>query len=541
MDLTYWIMIFGWVFVLIWIPAIIYSNKNTHPKALFILFFAEMWERFSYYGMRALLTLYMVQVLFAELSQSAADTKALGIYGSYTAMVYLFPVIGGIVADKIYGFRKAIILGGVLMIFGHFSLALEGMFFEGNMMLFFLSLALIIVGNGLFKPNVSSFLGKFYTANDPRKDGGFTIFYMGVNIGAFLSILTCGYVGQTISWHYGFGLAGIGMFLGLLVFVMFGQNAFGNKGILPSTISNADDEEEGSESETSTTPTTLPQKIKTQQLLTTIATIAVVPVCAFMLGYSEAMTYILIFLSIGILGVLVAQSFAMESKVAGQRLLVVVVLFVFHAMFWALFEQAGGSITLFTERNVDRVVFGSEIPASIFQFFNSLFIILLAPVFSWMWGKMSKKGAEPSTPMKFVLGLSQLALGFAVLVLGAKFFADDGLMPVLFLVIMYFFHTTGELSISPVGLSMITKLSPAKAVGFVMGAWFLSMALANKMAGLIGELTASDDSDRKLSVMESLGVYTDTYLIWGVFVVAASAILLVLLVPQLKKWMHGIH
>jgi POT family proton-dependent oligopeptide transporter len=238
MDIGFWIMVIAWAFVLIWVPFIILSNRKLHPKALFILFFAEMWERFSYYGMRALLTLYMVQELFKELSQAEADEKALGIYGSYTAMVYLFPVVGGILADKVLGFRKAILFGGALMMAGHFALALEGMFFGGNMQLFFVSLSFIMVGNGFFKPNISSFLGNFYGLNDSRKDGAFTIFYMGVNIGALLSIVTCGYVGEQISWHYGFGLAGIGMLLGLLVFWLFGPASFGKKGINPSEKEN---------------------------------------------------------------------------------------------------------------------------------------------------------------------------------------------------------------------------------------------------------------------------------------------------------------
>lgn len=557
MDIALLIMVVSWVFVLIWVPFIIYSNRKLHPKALFILFFAEMWERFSYYGMRALLTLYMVQELFKELSQSEADSKALGIYGSYTAMVYLFPVVGGILADKVLGFRKAILFGGILMMAGHFALALEGMYFAGNMQLFFISLTFIIIGNGFFKPNISSFLGNFYGLNDSRKDGAFTIFYMGVNIGALLSIVTCGYVGEQISWHYGFGLAGIGMLLGLLVFWLFGPKTFGKKGINPSSEENfpeIDEEEdikrlnsspelrqnvldaEAAEFEPNTS-----SKLKRNQLYTFIGTILFIPICAQFLNLSDVVTWILIVLSVGILGVLGFMSAQQEGKAAGQRLWVIMVLFVFHAVFWALFEQAGGSITLFTARNVDRLVMGSEIPASIFQFFNSFFIITLAPVFSWMWIKMRSANREPSTPMKFVLGLSQLALGFVFIVLGAQFFSTEGMVPMVFLVLMYLFHTTGELSLSPVGLSMITKLSPKKTVGFVMGAWFLSISLANKMAGLIGELTASENVGEAATPIETLEVYSSTYLIWGVLVVGGAAMILWLLVPTLRKWMHGIH
>lgn len=556
MGIAFWIMVVAWAFVLVWVPFIIYSNKGLHPRALFVLFFAEMWERFSYYGMRALLTLYMVQELFSALSQSEADSRALGIYGSYTAMVYLFPVVGGVLADKVLGFRKAILFGGILMMLGHFALALEGMVFSGNLPLFFLSLAFIIVGNGFFKPNISSFLGDFYALNDSRKDGAFTIFYMGVNIGALLSIVTCGYVGQEISWHYGFGLAGIGMLLGLLVFWLYGPRALGKKGLDPAAIEefpevteeeslrllqgNSQDRQAAFAEEAKNWISKTTDKIKRNQFITYVVTLLFIPVCSLFLDFGDAVAGALIILSLSLLAYLLFIAFK-EDKVTGQRLFVVAVLFVFHAMFWALFEQAGGSITLFTERNVDRVVMGSEIPASIFQFFNALFIMTLAPVFSWMWIKLRKSGKEPSTPMKFVLGLSLLALGFAFIVLGSQVFANSGIVPMIFLVFMYLFHTMGELSLSPVGLSMITKLSPKRMVGFVMGFWFLSISLANKMAGMIGELTASEDLGDSPSALETLNVYSDTYLIWGVGVVGGAAIILLFLVPTLRKWMNGIH
>lgn len=551
-NIAFWIMVCAWIFVIIWVPFIIYSNRKLHPRALFILFFAEMWERFSYYGMRALLTLYMVKVLFAHLG-SGADTKALGIYGSYTAMVYLFPVVGGIIADRILGFRKAIMFGGILMMAGHFSLALEGMMFPGNMQLFYISLSFIIIGNGFFKPNISSFLGKFYGLNDSRKDAAFTIFYMGVNIGALLAIVTCGYVGEEISWHYGFGLAGIGMAAGVLVFWLLGPKTFGKKGLNPSAYDI--DEEiieeeqiallqgsaearqdvldlEAEKFEVYTSP-----KLKRNQFLTIIATLIFIPICAQFLDLSETVTAILLVLSIGILAVLFVMSLKQDETAKKERIWVVMVLFIFHAVFWALFEQAGGSITLFTERNVLR----HGIPASTFQFFNSFFIMILAPVFSYIWIKLNQAKKEPSTPMKFVLGLFFLAVGFAVIVIGSKYFAVDGMVSMVFLIAMYFFHTTGELCLSPVGLSMITKLSPAKAVGFVMGAWFLSISLANKMAGLIGQLTATENVDADIHPAASLAVYAHTYLIWGVGVVLGAALLLFLLVPLLRKWMHGIH
>ncbi|MFN3195512.1 MAG: peptide MFS transporter [Chlorobiota bacterium] len=559
MDLSLAILVIAWLFVLVWVPIIIYNNRKLHPKALFILFFAEMWERFSYYGMRALLILYMVKVLFAEMGSADADSTALGIYGSYTAMVYLFPVVGGIIADKILGFRKAIIFGGILMMAGHFALALEGMYFSGNMQLFFLSLAFIIIGNGFFKPNISSLLGNYYGANDSRKDGAFTIFYMGVNIGALLSTVTCGYVGEQIDWHYGFGLAGIGMMLGLIVFWFAGDKFLGKKGINPSAMEDfpeIDEQEDIAllsgpqeqrdlvrQKEADSFTKITDSKLKRNQIITYIATLAFIPISAQFLNLSDVLTWILIAMSIGVLGYLFVMAQNEDTIEKRQRLQVVIVLFLFHSMFWALFEQAGGSLTLFTARNIDRMIGNSEVPASIFQFLNAFFIMVLAPVFSIMWIKLRNKGKEPTTPMKFVLGLAQLALGFGVLVIGAKYFHSEGLVPVIFIVLTYLFHTTGELSLSPVGLSMITKLSPKKAVGFVMGAWFLSIALANKMAGLIGELTAVDHGGggETAPLLETLTTYSDTYLLWGVIVVGAAALILLAFVPTLKKWMHGIH
>ncbi|MFT6166979.1 MAG: POT family proton-dependent oligopeptide transporter [Vicingaceae bacterium] len=557
MDIALWIMIVAWIFVIVWVPIIIYSNRKLHPKALFILFFAELWERFSYYGMRVLLTLYMVKELFNELGQAEADTKALGIYGSYTAMVYLFPVVGGLLADKVLGFRKAILFGGILMMVGHFALALEGMFFGGNMTLFFLSLAFIIVGNGFFKPNISSFLGDFYGLNDSRKDGAFTIFYMGVNIGALLSIVTCGYIGQEISWDYGFGLAGIGMLVGLLVFWFYAPKILGKKGINPGRLEDFPEVDEvkaieilKSSKEVQLAALAEESKdfveikdpaLKKKQVLTMFLTVLFVPICSLFLNLSDIVTNLLIILSVGILAYILYIA-SKEEKIEGQRLWVVVILFIFHAMFWALFEQAGGSITLFTDRNVDRAVLGSEIPASIFQFFNAFFIMTLAPVFSWLWIKLRNSGKEPSTPMKFVLGLTLLAIGYGFIVLGSQFFATDGLVPIIFLVVMYLFHTMGELSLSPVGLSMITKLSPKRMVGFIMGVWFLSISLANKMAGKIGELTAGGESvGENATAIETLEVYSSTYLTWGLLVVGSAALVLLILVPTLRKWMHGIH
>ena len=526
MNGTQIILLVGWLFVLIWVPLVIYSNRKTHPMALFVLFGAEMWERFSYYGMRALLTLYMAKVLFIELGQGAADTQALSIYGSYTSMVYLFPVIGGMVADRIFGFRKAIIWGGIVMMAGHFTLALMGMAgLENNMTVFFLALAMIIAGNAFFKPNIASFLGDFYEQNDPRKDGAFTIFYMGVNIGSFLATLTCGYIGETINWHYGFGLAGIGMGLGLLMFWLLGPKVFGDKGLAPK----------------SEAPIKPLIKGLSNQNIVYLSTILFLPICASLLNLNQMMSSALLVISVIMIVYMIYTALRSDDHKIGKRLLVIVILFFFHVVFWALFEQAGGSLTLFTDRNVDRTIFGAELPASIFQSLNPLYIVILAPIFSVMWIRLRKAKLEPSTPMKFVLGLAQLGIGFLIVVIGAKWFSSDGMVPVVFIFLMYLLHTTGELFLSPVGLSMVTKLSPRNIVGFAMGFWYLSFALANKLAGEIGKMTTSQDLDSGAAPVDTLVAYTSTYQTWGVYVVLGTALVLFFLVPLLKKWMSGIH
>jgi POT family proton-dependent oligopeptide transporter len=486
--------------------------KSKHPNGLYILFFAELWERFSFYGMRALLTLYMSKELLY------ADEKAYGVYGAYGALVYATPVLGGIIADKILGHRKAITLGAAIMALGHFTMAINT---EGT---FYIALSLLIIGNGFFKPNISSLLGKLYEEGDPRRDGGFTIFYMGINIGALLAPIGCGAIGELYGWHYGFGLAGIGMVAGLLVF-RSGEKNFGRKGAPPH-------------------PEKLAKKIFagiSLECLIVAASISAVPLFVLLVNQNQAMSYLLSVLGVVILGslFLTAQS---SERVERERIFTILALTFFSVLFWSFFEQAGSSITLFTDRNVDRNLFGWEIPASLFQAVNPAFIILLAMAFSRMWVSLGKTGREPSTPLKFSLGIIQLGLGFGVFVLGARFAGEDGIVPMVFLLAGYFLQTTGELCLSPVGLSMVTKLAPGRIVGFVMGTWFLSSAFAHHIAGLIAKLTASTGmkGENALSASESLGNYAHVFGQIGIVAVVAGMLLL-LLVPLLRKWMHGVH
>jgi proton-dependent oligopeptide transporter, POT family len=521
MDFALGLLIFGWVFVLIWVPLVVYSQRKVHPKALFTLFFAELWERFSFYGMRALLILYMTKVLFDQMAQGEADARAYGIYGAYNALLYAAPLIGGLLADRLMGFRQAVITGGIMMAAGQFTLALTAGTMLGETV-FFLGLALLTVGNGFFKPNISSFLGTFYEKNDSRKDSAFTIFYMGINIGAFLAPLTCGYLGQRIDWSLGFLVAGLGMVLGVLVFWR-NMSKFEDKGNPPDPIDYKKPYFMG----------------LSKQWLIIIGSVLTVPVFSLLINAEVVTSYILVIGGLSIIGYLVYTSLTAEDKVDGQRMIVFIFLFFFHMVFWMLFEQAGGSLNIMTDRYVN--LHGME--ASQLQSLNPLYIILLAPVFSWVWARLGKAGREPRTPTKFLLGLLQMALGYFIIVWGIRSVigtADQGtLIPLIFLLGMYLFHTTGELSLSPVGLSVVTKLAPAKVVGFVMGAWFLSIAFAHKIAGELGKLIAEPGDSA--TAADSLKAFADVYMMWGVYVVLGAAVILLLLSPFLKKWMHGVH
>jgi POT family proton-dependent oligopeptide transporter len=524
MDFGLGLLIFGWIFVIIWVPLIITSQRKIHPKALFTLFFAELWERFSFYGMRAILILYMTQVLFEKIAQGEADARAYGIYGAYNALLYAAPLVGGILADRIMGFRKAIILGGIFMALGQFTLAYNAGF-VAHELVFFAGLGLLTVGNGFFKPNISSFLGTFYEQNDKRKDSAFTLFYMGINVGAFLAPLTCGYLAQAVDWSLGFFVAGIGMVVGLIVFwINKGRGVLEDKGLPPDPEAVSRPYVAG----------------LSKYALIVIGAVLTVPIFAFLIDAEEITDYILLVVGGAVILYLIYTSVTAEDKVNGQRMLVFIALFFFHMIFWALFEQAGGSLNILTERYVNK----HGIEASQFQSLNPLYIILLAPVFSWIWRKLSISGREPRTPIKFFMGLIQMAIGYFVIVLGVKAGIAAGAgantIPVFFLLFMYLFHTTGELSLSPVGLSVVTKLSVPKVVGFVMGAWFLSIAFAHKIAGNLGKLIATPTNGQQDGVSQ-LNAFMDVYLYWGVYVVLGAAVVLLLLSPILRKWMHGVH
>ncbi len=477
--------------------------KN-HPRGLVTVFMTEIWERFSYYGMRALLIMYMTKHLIF------ADEKAYGVYGAYTALVYATPLLGGYLADKVLGPRKAVLMGAFIMMLGHFTMAVESLFYP--------ALALLVVGNGLFKPNMGPILGRLYGENDPRRDGGFTIFYTAVNIGAWISPLVCGYVGEVYGWHYGFGLAGVGMAIGFVVFQR-NQKIFGDMGLAPAS---------------SLKPFFLGlNKIH----LTFIGALLIVPLFMLLLNQNAWMSSLL-----GIAGaivlVVVGYTAVKSGQVERDRLIVAMVLTIYSILFWSFFFQGGSSLTLFADRNIDRHLFGWTIKASMLESVNPMFIILLSGPFSAMWVKLSRIKKEPSTPMKFVWGTLLLGVGFGIFALG-KLFAVNGLIPFVFLIMGYLVYTMGELSISPVGLSMITKLSPDKIVGFMMGVWFLSAAFANHIAAFIAKFTSSG-AGAGADPVSSMSAYTSVYMDVFWISIGASMLMLLLLRP-LKKMMHGIH
>lgn len=462
MNPAYQLMLISWAAVAVWVAAVIFMNRKVHPKALFALFMVELWERFSYYGMRAILVLYMTSELIKG-GFAFDDATAYGIYGAYGALVYLTPILGGVFADRIMGFRTAIIWGALLMAAGQFTL------FADNQTTFFIGLALLVIGNGFFKPNISSMIGKFYPDGDPRRDGAFTIFYMGINIGAFLTPLTCGAIGEIEGWRYGFLTAGVGMMLGFGIFMWAqAKGWFESYGFAPQD-----------------------QKPMLQGLpnkwLPYLTTAVMVPLAWLLIKQNDVVDVGLAVLAILILGYLLFQSTRYEL-VQRQRIWVIVILLLFTTVFWTFFELAGSAMNLFTERNVNRNFLGTNIPTTFFQSVNPLFIMLFAPLFSWLWIKLANSGKEPSAPYKFALGLLLLGAGFLVLTLG-KGYAVAGLVPAMFLILLYLLHTLGELTLSPVGLSLVTKLSPASIVAFLMGIWFLSSSIAHQAGKHIAKLT----------------------------------------------------
>jgi len=479
-----------------------------HPKGLFVLFFAEMWERFSYYGMRALLIFYLTKHwLFS-------DSEAGVIYGAYTALVYITPVLGGYLADKYLGQRKAVLFGAVLLTFGHFMMGFEG---DGgqdaaSLNIFWGALAFIIVGSGFLKANISVIVGQLYPRTDTRRDPAYTIFYMGINLGAFLGSLLCGYIGETYGWSYGFGLAGFGMLLGLIVFIwgkplLLGRGEPTDPAKLASSVAG----------------------IKLEWLLYLVGLVAVL-VCWWMVQ-NQAIVGTLLGVFGGILVAYVLFTAVVKlSSEDRDRIFAAMFLIFVSIVFWALFEQAGSSLNLFTDRHVDR----AGVPASVFQSLNAAYIFLLAPFFAMAWTALGRKNKEPSAPFKFGLGVIQVGLGFLILVWGAQAAGLDNATPVIFIFLIYLLHTTGELCLSPVGLSAMNRLAPAHMASLIMGTWFFASATGNFAAGLIAAAAGAEGLEGETAGKEVvLGVYSTV----GWYAIGIGVAVLVVS-PLIKKLMH---
>lgn len=469
MHPAYQLMLIAWVAVAAWVAFVIFTNRHIHPRALFALFMVELWERFSYYGMRAILVLYMTSELI-DGGFAYDDAKAYGIYGAYGALVYLTPIIGGYFADKMMGFRKAILWGALLMAAGQFTLFLD------DQTTFFIGLALLVVGNGFFKPNISSMIGRFYPQGDPRRDGAFTIFYMGINIGAFLTPLTCGAIGEIEGWRWGFLTAGIGMLLGYFIFQWAKKGGwYEENGLEPEGAENV--------SLWGISGKALPY----------VATAVLIVLAWVLLKNDDVVDVMLAIVGGGIILYLLYAA-TKYDEVQKHRIWVIVILLLFTTVFWTFFELAGSALNLFTARNVDKSIGGAELTTTFFQSVNPLFIMIFAPIYSWMWIKLAKANKEPAAPYKFATGLVLLGLGFLVLNLG-KGAAVAGLIPAFFLVGLYLLHTLGELTLSPVGLSLVTKLAPAQIVAFLMGIWFLSSSIAHQAGKHIARFTAVQETN----------------------------------------------
>ena len=480
-----------------------------HPRGLLTLFSTEFFERFSYYGMRALLILYMTAAtLDGGLGFSAE--KAGAIYGLYGAGVYLLALPGGWIADKIIGQRRAVLIGGIIIALGHFSLALD------NVPTFYAGLVLIVIGTGFLKPNISTMVGELYPAGDARRDAGFSIFYMGINMGAFAAPIVCSALAASAGWHIGFAAAGVGMVLGLIQYVLGGHN-LGQAGLYPDKGDDAI------------------RRGHVRALMYGVAT--VIAIVAIILALRAAGSLnISITGAADITGVLIVSLAILYfgymffagglDAVERKRVTAIFVLFIFSALFWSGFEQAGSSLNLMAERRTDLEVFGWSMPAGFLQSVNALFIIIFAPVFAWLWISLARRDSEPSSPAKFTLGLIFLGLGFAVMIIAAQRSEGGVLVSPMYLVLTYLLHTFGELCLSPVGLSTVTKLAPHRIVGQMMGVWFMSISLGNLMAGRVAGQFETMPPAQIFSMVTMITI--------------GGGVLLALLVIPIKRLMSGV-
>ena len=506
-------------------PAADTGGIGGHPRGLTTLFFTEMWERFSYYGMRAILFLYMI----GEVGRGGlgwSEEYAGPIFGLYASSVYFLPLIGGWLADRFIGAKRATFIGGVTIMLGHFSLAVPTMTF------FYLGLILVAVGTGLLKSNISAMVGDLYDAQDTRRDAGFSIFYMGINIGAFVAPLACGFLAQSevfrnfiaglgldpnSSWHFGFGAAGVGMGFGLLQYII-GRELLKNVGEPPVERRRADAAAAPLESVRSNFSTAY----VVEMLAVVGLSVAVVTGATYARDFAFALKYVLM-PTVLVAGLIAVVLTGMQDKLTfadWKRLGTIFVLFAFSMVFWMGFEQASTSFNAFAEKLTERRIFGWEFPASWLQAINPLMIIALAPIFAWIWVKLGRR--QPSDPAKFSVGLLFGGLGFVVVAVAASL-TGGGRVSWAWFLLIYLCHTIGELCLSPVGLSSMTKLAPGRMVSLMLGVWFLSISMGNYFAGLVA-------GEFKEDAGVLVGIFSKVAMI-----LIGGAILLAILTPFVKK------
>jgi proton-dependent oligopeptide transporter, POT family len=480
-----------------------------HPRGLSTLFFTEMWERFSYYGMRALLILFMTAP--AAAGGLGFETSVAGaVYGLYTSMVYMTTVPGGWIADRLIGQRRAVLYGGIVIACGHFSMAFQ------SLTTFYIGLTLIVVGTGLVKGNAAVIVGALYGEQDARRDAGFSIYYMGINLGAFIAPLVCGYLGQRVNWHIGFAAAGVGMVLGLVQYVAGGKY-LGDAGLRPAPAASADDA----------------ARLRWRAQL--FGGIALVVVVAFALGMytgalpitvkqiADAAGYVLALIVVVFFGWLFFVGDWTPSE--RRRLYAIGVLFVAATIFWSEFEQAGSTLNLFGDRATRTAIGSWEFPSSYFQSLQPLFIITFAPVFAWVWIRLGPR--EPSSPAKFGIGLLFVGAGFGILVVAASLAQNGVKVAPWWLVVTYLLHTFGELSLSPVGLSATTKLAPQRVVGLMMGVFYLAISLGNFIGGRLSSLYGSMPLPELFGAIATVGL--------------AAGVVMFALTPPIKRLMGGVN
>lgn len=508
-------------------------STSSHPKGLYLIFATSTAERFSYYGMRAIFILFLTQALLFD-TQTAAS-----IYGSYTGLVYLTPLIGGYIADRYWGIRRSVFWGAMMMALGQMLMFLSASMYQNqevSRMLMYAGLTFLIMGNGCFKPTVSSLVGQLYAPGDRRLDSAYTIFYMGVNVGSFLAPLVCGYFGETgnpADFKWGFLIAGVVTLLVILIFeTQKNKYLVGPTGEALGIVPDAKQQPAAQTDKQAATDNGQTVKDVALRALLTIGLAGFFYAC-----FGPDWISIGIFTACIVFPVIVLQDRSL-TRIERQRIYVIYIIAFFVIFFWAAYEQAGASLTLFASQQTDRVIGGWEMPASWVQSFNPLFVVVLAAIAPGVWGALAKRGLEPASPTKQAIGLMLLSLGYLVICIGVKDVQPNVKVSLLWLTALYFIHTMGEIALSPIGLSMVNKLTPARFASLMMGIWYLSTATANKFAGMLSGLYPEAGKTKSILGFE-IATMSDFFMVFVVMSAAASVILF-MLSKKLQKMMHGV-